>query len=64
MTGEKKVNGRKRQFWVDTNGFLVRVLVHSADMSDDEGAAWRLAAHHHACPRMHEIRVDAGDKHG
>jgi len=64
MMEEKKVNGRKRQFWVDTNGFLVRVLVHSADMSDDEGAAWRLAAHHRACPRMHEIRVDAGDKHG
>jgi putative transposase len=51
MTGEKKVNGRKRQFWVDTNGFLVRMLV-------------LLAAHHHAFPRMHEIRVDEGYKQG
>ena len=64
MTGEKKVNGRKRQFWVDTNGFLVRVLVHPADISDTEGAEWLLAAHHHAFPRMHEIRVDEGYKQG
>ena len=64
MTGEKKVNGRKRQFWVDTNGFLVRVLVHPADISDAEGAEWLLAAHHHAFPRMHEIRVDEGEKQG
>ncbi|WP_296757835.1 IS5 family transposase [Roseiflexus sp.] len=58
--GGKKVNGRKRQFWVDTNGFLLRVLVHPADISDDEGAEWLLAAHHHSFPRMHEIRVDEG----
>jgi hypothetical protein len=50
--GEKKVNGRKRQFWVDTNGFLVRVLVHPADISDDEGTEWLLAAHHQSFPRM------------
>jgi putative transposase len=64
MTGEKKVNGRKRQFWVDTNGFLLRVLVHPADISDTEGAEWLLAAHHHAFPRMQEIRVDEGYKQG
>ena len=64
MTGEKKVNGRKRQCWVDTHGFLVRVLVHPADISDTEGAAWLLAAHHHAFPRMQEIRVDEGYKQG
>ena len=58
--GEKKVNGRKRQCWVDTNGFLVRVLVRPADISDTTGAEWLLAAHHHAFPRMHEIRVDEG----
>ncbi len=56
----KKVNGRKRQFWVDANGFLVRVRVHPADISDTKGAAWLLAAHHHSFPRMHEIRVDEG----
>ena len=53
--GEKKVNGRKRQFWVDANGFLLRVLVHPADISDTESAEWLLAAHHHAFPRMQEF---------
>jgi hypothetical protein len=62
--GETKVNGRKRQFWVDTNGFLLRVLVHPADSSDTEGAEWLLAAHHHSFPRMREIRVDEGYKKG
>jgi hypothetical protein len=60
----KKVNGRKRQCWVDTNGFLLRVLVHSADISDTEGAEWLLAAHHYSFPRMQEIRVDGGGKKG
>jgi putative transposase len=60
--GGKKVNRRKRQCWVDTNGFLLRVLVHPADISDDEGAEWLLAAHYQSFPRMHEIRVDEGYK--
>jgi transposase len=63
-TGEKKVNGRKRQFWVDTNGFLLRVLVHPANISDTEGAEWLLEAHHRSFPRMQEIRVDEGYKTG
>lgn len=35
---EQKVNGRKRQFWVDTNGFLLHVLVHPANTSDTKRA--------------------------
>jgi transposase len=62
--GEKKVNGRKRQFWVDTNGFFVRVLSPLLRISDTEGAEWLLAAHHQSFPRMHEIRVDEGYKQG
>jgi hypothetical protein len=62
--GKKKVNGRTRQCWVDTHGFLLRLLVHPADISDTEGAAWLFAAHHQSFPQMHEIRVDAGDKKG
>lgn len=62
--GGKKVNGRKRQFWVDTNGFLLRVLVHPANISDTEGAEWLLEAQHRYFPRMHEIRVDEGYKSG
>jgi len=64
MMGKKKVNGRKRQCWVDVNGFLLRVLVHPADISDDEGAGWLFAAHHQSFPRMREIRVDEGYKQG
>src|SRR5215218_1788700 len=63
-TGGKKVNGRKRQFWVDTNGFLLRVLVHPANISDTEGAEWLLAAYHQCFPRIEEIRVDEGYKSG
>ena len=38
--GKKKVNGRTLQCWGDTNVVLAPVLVHPADMSDDEGTAW------------------------
>ena len=60
--GEKKVNGRKRQFWLDTNGFLLRVLVHPANISDTEGAQWLLRDHHAAFPRIKELRADGGYK--
>jgi ribosomal protein L28 len=36
LTREKKVNGRKRHLIVDTNGFVIRVLVSAADISDTE----------------------------
>lgn len=36
-TGEKKITGRKRHITVDTEGFLLKVLVHAADRSDKEG---------------------------
>ncbi|MDW8226474.1 MAG: hypothetical protein RMJ60_01585 [Anaerolineales bacterium] len=62
--GEQKVNGRKHQGWVDTNGFFVQVLAPSADSSDSEGAEWLLTEHHCCFPRMEEIRVDEGEKAG
>lgn len=34
----KKVNGRKRQFLVDTDGRLYRVLAHAANINDGKGA--------------------------
>ena len=37
--GGKKVKGRKRQVLVDTPGFLLGALVHTADRSDRQGAA-------------------------
>lgn len=62
--GRGKVNGRKRQFWVDRNGLLLRVLVHPANISDTEGAEWLLADHHQSFRRMQEIRGDEGYKQG
>jgi transposase len=35
--GNKKVKGRKRHLLVDTNGFLLKVKVHPANMSDQKG---------------------------
>jgi putative transposase len=60
--GGKRVNGRKRHILVDTNGFLLRVLVHPADISESEGAQWLLLDHHRAFPRLERIRVDQGYK--
>jgi putative transposase len=63
-TGEKKIKGRKRQLLTDTNGFLLRVLVHAADISDTEGGEWLLDEHHTAFPRLEMIRADGGYKEG
>ena len=62
--GGKKIKGRKRQVLVDTNGLLLRVLVHTADISDTEGGIWMLANYRDAFPRLHTIRVDQGYKEG
>jgi putative transposase len=43
---------------------LLRVLVHTADISDTEGGVWMLANHHGAVPRLRTIRVDQGYKAG
>ena len=59
---EKKVKGRKRHILVDTNGLLLRVLVHSADITESEGAEWLLGQHHHAFPRLKTVRADQGYK--
>ena len=60
MTPEKKVNGRKRHILVDTNGLLLRVLVHSADITESEGAEWLLGQHHHSFSRLETVRADQG----
>jgi putative transposase len=62
MTREKKVRGRKRHILVDTNGLLLRVLVHPADITESEGAEWLLVEHHLAFPRLEVIRADQGYK--
>lgn len=58
----KKVNGRKRHILVDTNGLLLRVLVHPADITESEGAEWLLGQHQHSFPRLQTVRADQGYK--
>jgi putative transposase len=62
--GGKKIKGRKRQFLTDTNGFLLRILVHPADVSDTEGGEWLLNEQHKVLPRLAIIRADGGYKEG
>jgi putative transposase len=60
--GEKKVKGRKRQILAETNGLLLRALVHAADITDSEGGEWIIQQHHAEFPRLERIRVDQGYK--
>ncbi len=59
---EKKVKGRKRTLLVDTNGLVLRVLVHSADIQDSEGAEWLLANFRSDFPTLKLVWVDQGYK--
>lgn len=61
-TREKNIKGRKRQLIVDTNGFVLRVLVHAADISESEGAIWLLNEYADALTSLDTIRVDQGYK--
>lgn len=48
--GGKQVKGRKRQLVVDTDGNLLTVAVHPADVQDREGAEPVLRETHDLCP--------------
>ena len=54
------MNGRKRHLGVDTQGYLLRVLVHSADIQDRDGARPLLEVLHHCFPRLSKLWVDGG----
>lgn len=54
--------GRKRTLLVDTNGLVLRVLVHPADIQDSEGAEWLLANFRSDFPDLKLIWVDLGYK--
>lgn len=56
------MNGRTRTLLVDTNGLVLRVLVHAADIQDSEGAEWLLANYRHHFPELELIWVDQGYK--
>ena len=62
LTREKNIKGRKRHLIVDTNGFVLRVLVHAADISESEGGIWLLNEYADVLTSLDTIRVDQGYK--
>ena len=54
------MNGRKRHLAVDTQGLLLAVAVHPADVQDRDGARQVLTRLGHRCPRLRHLWADAG----
>jgi transposase len=62
LTRGKNIKGRKRHLIADTNGFVLRVLVHAADISESEGGIWLLNEYRDVLTYLETIRVDQGYK--
>src|SRR5437763_554339 len=60
--GGKKVNGRKRHLLVDTQGLLIRVVVHPADVPDCDGVTLVLAPGQDLSPRLRHLWMDGSYK--
>jgi len=61
----KRVKGRKRHIVTDTQGFLLALRVHAANIQDNHGAVPLLAALRRSFPKLQHIfadRVYRGDK--
>ena len=58
--GGKKVKGRKRHVLVDTEGFVLRAKVHSANVLDQEGIKVLLLGADRRFPRLSHLWVDSG----
>jgi len=56
----KKVKGRKRHLMVDTLGYVIAVVVHSAGVQDRDGAKTLLEAAKERCVKLIKIFADAG----
>jgi putative transposase len=57
---EKKIRGRKRHLFVDSQGLLIAVKVHSAAIQDRDGAKLLLEPLVGTCPRMKLLWADSG----
>jgi putative transposase len=57
--GGKKVNGRKRHLLVDTQGLVIRAVVHPANITDRDGAMLLLAPLQGQLPRLQHIWADS-----
>jgi transposase len=53
------VKGRKRHIVVDTQGFLLNVVVHAADIQDRDGGKLVLAGVKEAFPTLRHLWVDS-----
>jgi putative transposase len=58
--GGKKISGRKRHLLVDTNGLILDVLVHPANITDRQGAKFLLSPLKDVFPRLSLIWADSG----
>ncbi len=58
--GGKKVKGRKRHLLVDTNGLILQVLVHEANIQDYRSGKRLLAQLSGVLPRLKLIWADSG----
>ncbi len=56
----KKVKGRKRHLVVDTLGLPLKVVVHTADIQDRDGARQVLDRLQDDCPRLRVVWADGG----
>jgi putative transposase len=58
--GGKKINGRKRHLLVDTEGLLMGIAVHEANIADRDGARLLLGKVGNRFPRMEKVWADRG----
>jgi putative transposase len=58
--GGKKVKGRKRHILVDTEGFVLKAKIHSAQVLDQEGIKTLLRRADRQFPRLSHLWLDAG----
>jgi putative transposase len=58
--GGKKVKGRKRHLLVDTEGFVLKVKIHSAKVMDYEGIKTLLHRAQERFPRLSHLWLEAG----
>src|SRR6266849_8260350 len=56
----KKIKGRKRHIVTDTEGFLIGLIVHQANLQDRDGAPFVLKSILHSHPWLRHIFADAG----
>jgi putative transposase len=58
--GGKKISGRKRHLLVDTEGLVIKGVVHEASIADRDGAKLLLEKVGERLPRMEKVWADRG----